>query len=73
MRRGKADRFERLADKSWHNWEAAVTPTRIAQLLRHEHWAVLRRVRAERRKYSKHTAEWIVLSCVLYILNRRAR
>lgn len=41
MRR-QADRFERLADKSWHNWEAAVTPPRIAQLLRREHRAVVR-------------------------------
>lgn len=57
MRRGRADRFERLADKSWHNWEAAVTPPRIAQLLRREHRAVVRMVKAYKELCRPHDTD----------------
>lgn len=56
MRR-QADRFERLADKSWHNWEAAVTPPRIAQLLRLEHRAVVRMVKAYKELCRPHDTD----------------
>ena len=46
----KADRFERIADKQYHHWEAAVTPLRIAELLRREHAATVRMVKEEAAK-----------------------
>ncbi|MDI3463668.1 MAG: hypothetical protein OJF50_002489 [Nitrospira sp.] len=71
MRR-QADRFERLADKSWHNWEAAVTPPRIAQLLRREHRAVLRLIQRAQSYYIDSEYRHVCQE-ILDVLKRRAR
>lgn len=76
MRRGKADRFERLAKKEIKSpW--VMNEARLAMLLHREHQAVVRLVRKEILYpvgKSERCEGWNqALQCILELLKARAR